>query len=87
MLLAAWPYPRLPDFNTEDIANAHDLAAARLTASGAPRAAPVQVVHVGRAWAMAAEEPGGHEFALYAGKLVLALHAHARTTRTHTRAS
>ena len=25
MLLAAWPYPRLPDFNTEDIADAHDL--------------------------------------------------------------
>jgi len=50
VLIAAWPYQRLPEFNTEAIARAHVIAAETMTLG------PCCVVHVGRAWAKAAEK-------------------------------
>jgi hypothetical protein len=49
LLFCPWSYPRLPEFDTEVIAAAHDEAAMRLAAVGGK----VAVAHVGRLWEVA----------------------------------
>ena len=55
IFFAAWPYPRLPEYDTEAIAAAHDEAAARCVAA---KGGSVTVAHAGRAWHRVQEKIG-----------------------------